>query len=48
MTIQQECVCCGETFETIKDLFDHMREKHSETEVLAALAQEDDNVGASN
>ena len=43
MTIQEQCVCCGETFKLIGDLFEHIRKEHSEQEVLSALAKKDDN-----
>lgn len=39
--MQQECVCCGQRFEMIGDLFEHMKEEHTEEEVLTALSAQD-------
>ncbi len=39
--MQQECVCCGITFDLMSELFDHMKEEHTEAEVLSALSQQD-------
>lgn len=42
MNIQQECICCGEKFELMGHLIDHMRDTHSEPEVMAALADQEE------
>lgn len=34
-----QCVCCGQQFESLSEMMRHMTHKHSEEEVLIAIAQ---------